>query len=115
MMPYLALAVMVVLTTLGQVFIKKGAGGLELHRGIPALVRSFFNSNVLIGGAFVLVAPVAYLYALTTLDLRVAFSFNGLGYALVFLSGFWIFKERITSWHVAGILVIVAGVVVFNL
>jgi drug/metabolite transporter (DMT)-like permease len=115
MMPYLALALMVVLTTLGQVFIKKGAGELVFHRGPAALVRSFFNPNVLTGGAFVLFAPVAYLYALTALDLRVAFSFNGLSYVLVFLSGCWIFKERITPWHVAGILVVVAGVVVFNL
>ena len=115
MTPYLALLGMVVLSTLGQIFIKKGAVQLVFGRGPAALVRSFFNLNVIAGSGFVALAPLFYLYALTLVDLRVAFSFTGLNYALVFLSGFWIFKERVTAWHVAGIMVVVAGVVVFNL
>ncbi len=115
MTPYLALLGMVVLSTLGQVFIKKGASRLVFGKGAASLARSFFNLHVMTGSAFVAFAPLFYLYALTLVDLRVAFSFTGLNYVLVFLSGFLVFKERVTPWHVAGIMVVVAGVVVFNL
>jgi multidrug transporter EmrE-like cation transporter len=115
MAAYAALLMMVVLSTLGQVFIKKGAGRLVFGQGFAALVRSFFNLNVLLGSGFVVFAPLFYLFALTLVDLRVAFSFTGLNYVLVFLSGYWFFKERVTSLHVAGITVVVLGVVVFNL
>lgn len=115
MIAYVALLLMVVLSTLGQIFIKKGAHKLVFGNGIATLARSFFNVNVIAGSAFVVAAPLAYLYALTLVDLRIAFSFTGLNYVLVFLSGFFIFKEKVTSLHVAGIMVVVAGVVVFNL
>jgi len=112
---YLALFVMVACTTAGQLLVKKGARALVFDRGIAALARSFFNAEILIAAGLVLIAPPFYFYALTGVDLRVAFSFTGLNYALVSLGGWLLFGEAAGLLHAAGVAAIAAGVVWFNL
>jgi multidrug transporter EmrE-like cation transporter len=111
---YGALLGMVLLTTFGQVMLKKGAGLIVTDRGLPALIRSFVNPGLAWGLAASLVAPVLYFFALTRLDLAVAYSFNGLTFALVFLAGRFILGEKGHPAQAVGVLLIVAGVVVFN-
>ena len=84
---YAALLGMVVLTTFGQVMLKRGAVLVEADRGWGALARSLANPGLAWGLAASLVAPALYFYALTRIDLAVAYSFNGLTFALVFLAG----------------------------
>lgn len=111
---YVALLGMVLLTTFGQVMMKKGAVLVAADGGWRKLARSLVNPGLAWGLAASLVAPVFYFFALTRIDLAVAYSFNGLTFALVFLAGRFILGEKGHPAQAVGVLLIVAGVVVFN-
>jgi multidrug transporter EmrE-like cation transporter len=105
---------MVALTTFGQVMLKKGAGRIVADRGLPALLGSFLNPGLAWGLAASLAAPLLYIFALTRLPLAVAYSFTGLGFALVFAASRFVLGERVHPVQTAGVLLVVAGVAVFN-
>jgi undecaprenyl phosphate-alpha-L-ara4N flippase subunit ArnE len=93
---------MVALTTFGQVMLKKGAGRIVANPGLAW------------GLAASLAAPLLYIFALTRLPLAVAYSFTGLGFALVFAASRFVLGERVHPVQTAGVLLVVAGVAVFN-
>jgi drug/metabolite transporter (DMT)-like permease len=111
---YAALLGMVLLTTFGQVMLKKGAVLVIADRGWAALARSLVNPGLAWGLAASLVAPVLYFYALRRIELAAAYSFNGLTFALVFIAGRVFLGEKGRRSQAFGVLLIVAGVVVFN-
>lgn len=115
MASYLALGMMVVCTTAGQLLVKHGADALVYGRGAGPWAKSLFTRSTLLGVGLTLLAPFFYFYALRGVDLRVAFSFTGLNYALVFLGGWAIFGEAAGRLHFLGAAAIGAGVVWFNL
>lgn len=114
MSEYAALLLMVLLTCFGQVMMKKGAVRVVYDGGFRRLLRTFANPYVFWGAAASLIAPFFYIYALTGIDLAVAYSFTGLNYVLVLLASRYVLHEQINRWQGAGILLIFAGVVVFN-
>jgi drug/metabolite transporter (DMT)-like permease len=115
MKAYGALVLMVFLNTLGQLLVKRGAVKIVLRNGFAALVRSMLNLYLLLGCASVVLAPLLYMYALSILDLSVGYSFTGLTYVSVVLSGHLLLHERITLYHIAGALVILAGLTIWNI
>lgn len=115
MNPYMALLLMVVLNTAGQLLVKKGALRLVMHRGIPAFLKSGFNFYLAGGGLSVVAAPLLYMYALSKLELNVGYSFSGLTYLVVVLSGHFILHEKITLYHIGGSLAILAGLAIWNI
>lgn len=115
MNPYAALLLMVVLNTVGQLLVKKGALRLVLHRGIPAFLKSGLNLFLIGGGLSAAAAPLLYMYALSKLELNVGYSFSGLTYLSVVLSGHFFLREKITLYHIGGSLAILAGLVIWNI
>ena len=113
--PYLALLLMVLLNTAGQILVKRGAIRIRSHRGIGHLLRTMVNWPLALGGLSVIAAPILYMYALAHLPLSIGYSFSGLTYLLVVLTGHLLLKERITLYHIAGTLCILAGLSVWNL
>jgi drug/metabolite transporter (DMT)-like permease len=113
--PYLALLLMVILNTVGQLLVKKGAHRLILHRGIPVFIKSGFNPYLIGGGLSVVAAPLLYMYALSKVELNAAYSFSGLTYLAVILSGHFILHEKITLYHIGGSLAILAGLAIWNI
>jgi drug/metabolite transporter (DMT)-like permease len=111
---YGALLAMVALTCFGQVMMKLGAVRVDYGGGAVRLLRSFANRYVLWGAAATLCAPFFYIFALTRIDLAVAFSFTGLNYVAVLAASRWFLRERVHAWQWAGVALICAGVVVFN-
>lgn len=114
MLEYGALLAMVALTCFGQVMMKLGAVRIETGRGPAAFLRSFAGRHVAWGAAATLCAPFFYIYALTRIDLAVAFSFTGLNYVVVLAASRRFLGERVHGWQWAGVGLICAGVVVFN-
>lgn len=113
--PYLALLLMVLLNTAGQILVKRGAIRIRSHRGIAHLLRTMLNWPLALGGLSVVAAPLLYMYALSHLPLSIGYSFSGLTYLLVVLTGHLLLKERITLYHIAGTLCILAGLSIWNL
>jgi len=112
---YLYLFVMILLTSSGQIFIKKGAIRIDYSNGFLNCVKTFLNKFVVLGTVAVLSAPFFYIYALKKLNLSIAYSFTGLNYVFVFLGSWVILKEKINIYHFIGILVIFAGIIIYNL
>lgn len=112
---YSKLMLMVILTSLSQVFIKIGSREILVKSGIYLLIKTFFNIYILLGIAFVAAAPLLYFSALSTVPLNVAFSINGLGYIVVILLGKLVLKEHISIFHITGGLLIFGGFMVWNM
>ena len=112
---YMALGVTVLLTVVGQLLIKKGSAMVRLDMGWWQAGLSLLNRYIVPGMLCALVAPLFYFFALTKIPLSIAFAFNGLNYVFVFIGGNYFFKERVNGIHVAGIVLIFVGVVVFNM
>ncbi len=111
---YVKLLVMIILTSLSQIFIKAGSGKIVTGRGTGMLIKTFLNPYLITGTVLVMAAPFLYFSALSRLDLNAAFSFNGLGYILVIILGRFVLKEKITVLHIAGGLFILTGFVIWN-
>jgi multidrug transporter EmrE-like cation transporter len=61
-------------------------------------------------GAFI--AAVSWMAALTKFDVTYAYPFTSLGFVLVLLLGAFIFGETLTIYKVAGIVLIIFGIIV---
>ena len=78
--------------------------------GVASLIRMFSNVFVLLGFASYGVSSVAYLIALSKLDLSVAYPMVGIGYVLVMLISGLFLKETVGPLRWLGALLIFAGV-----
>lgn len=108
-MPIAIFVIGVALAAVGQVLMKKGA-----TRG-RSLVRSFFDPFVITGYALMLVSTVTSTIALKVLPLKLTVALLPLGYIVVVLLSVVLLGERMQRHHVWGMLIILAGVVIFNL
>jgi drug/metabolite transporter (DMT)-like permease len=99
----------VCLASIGQVLMKKGA-----TRG-RSLVRSFLDPFVIAGYALMLVSTVTSTIALKVLPLKLTVTLLPLGYIVVVLLSVALLRERMRRHHVWGMLIILTGIVIFNL
>ncbi|MDR1292983.1 MAG: EamA family transporter [Clostridiales Family XIII bacterium] len=74
----------------------------------------YLNPFVIGGYALLLVAMVIPLYALKFIDMKYAAIIESLGYVFIMVLSAAVLRERITRRLVAGIALIVAGVIVFG-
>lgn len=115
MTSYLFLIIMVALTSTAQFFVKKGSQHLLLDEGIRGFVRSLISKNNLIGGLLTLMAPVFYILALRDLPLSTAYIFSSLTVVIVTLIGHLAFQEPLPKIRIAGVILIVSGILCFTL
>ena len=116
MFEYWFIVFSVVFTSIGLLLFKKVAISLETKGGMVKLIKSLFFSRYFILAFFCFMSSVVlYISALIRLDLSLAFSLTGLTYVLVVVGAHFIFKERINKYHMAGVLGIATGLLVFHL
>lgn len=102
----------VCLGVMGQFLMKSGmnqVGAIDRF-GLGVLVRMFSNPWVLLGFASYGVSSIAYLMALSRLDLSVAYPMIGVGYVLVVLVSWLVLHESVSALRWLGVLLIFAGV-----
>lgn len=114
-MAYGALFLMVFLNTVGQLFVKRGAVRIDIKNGFREMIKSMINLPLFLGGISAALAPLLYMYALSKLELSVGYSFTGLTYLCVVLSGHLLLHEKITAHHILGSLVILVGLTIWNM
>jgi drug/metabolite transporter (DMT)-like permease len=101
----------VIMASIGQVLIKKGASrGKE-----RPVIRSFFDPFVIAGYMLMLASTVTSTIALKVLPLKTTVSLLPLGYIVVVFLSIAVLRERMRRHHVWGMLIILAGIVIFNL
>ena len=116
-MSYVYVMCTVLLTVYGQIAIKwqvLEAGPLPTDPGekIRFLARLLLNPWVLSALAAALLAAVSWMAAMTRLELSHAYPFMSLAFVFVMLCSAWFFNEPITAFKVAGIALVVLGLVV---
>jgi len=86
---------------------------MQYHEGFLCFLKTFLNVYIIAGAIAVLSAPFFYIFALTKIKLSVAYTFTGFNYILVLLGSWFILKEKNNWCHVAGILFIFIGILIF--
>jgi multidrug transporter EmrE-like cation transporter len=101
----------------GQIAMKAGmnrvrdrAGG-ELGSIIKSLPRMFSDLWVLFGVGIYILSTVLWLWVLSRVPLSFAYPCISVSYIIVIVAGRWMFRERIDSWKIAAIVLILAGVI----
>jgi multidrug transporter EmrE-like cation transporter len=110
-------AATVVLTVYGQVIVKWQAGraGAFPSAGgerVDYLVRFFLNPWVITAFLAAAVAALAWVAALSRLDLSRAYPWMATSFIAVTLLSAWFFSESLNGWKVAGVALIVLGLAV---
>lgn len=116
-MSYLYIALTVVLTVYGQIVIKwqvLGAGALPDASvdKIWFLAKLLVNPWIASALAASLLAAMAWMAAMTKLDLSHAYPFTSLAFVLVMIASAVFFNEAITVPKIAGIVLICLGIVI---
>jgi drug/metabolite transporter (DMT)-like permease len=109
----------VVLTSYAQLIVKwrvSRAGPLPLDfiKKVLFLVGMLFDPWVMTGLLSALLAGLAWMAAMTKLELSFAYPFVSLSFVLVFVSSAFLFHETITTPKILGMLLIIAGIIVIG-
>lgn len=104
----------VAVIAVGQIVFKYAAGRFTYEAGATALELMRLNfvplCLVTIALLFYLLSTVAWIYALRTIPLSVAFMFNSMAFILVPLAGFFLFREPMPTYFIPACILIVAGI-----
>jgi drug/metabolite transporter (DMT)-like permease len=101
----------VCLASTGQVLLKKGA-----TRGLRhSMFRSLFDPFVIAGYMLMLASTVTSTIALKVLPLKVTVTLLPLGYIVVTVLSVMLLHERMRRHHFLGMLLILTGIMIFNL
>ena len=115
----MALAILFValcLGSLGQILLKSGINMLGEHPTLPVLLRSIFTNIRVFGGfACYALSSLFYIVALSRLPLSFVYPLIALTYVIVAGLAWSLLHEHISGLRVAGLAVIMAGVVVMAL
>jgi multidrug transporter EmrE-like cation transporter len=116
-MSYLYVACMILFMVYAQVVIKwqvSAAGAFPENTAdkLWFLAKLLVNPWVVSALAGLLLAAVAWMAALTKLDLSHAYPFTSLGFVLVMVASAFFFHEPVTGPKIAGIVLICIGIAV---
>ena len=103
----------VALSAVAQVAFKYGVSsdpGQSAHAFLGPLAK-LLAPGVLVGLALYGIGTLLWLTALGRVELSQAYPFVGLGFALTTLAGWWLFGDHISAQRLAGIALIVGGIV----
>jgi multidrug transporter EmrE-like cation transporter len=109
---YLVLAGITVFSTAGDSLLARGMkdlGGVSLHH-LAGLLLAILNPWVGLGILFLLTFFACYMSALSWADLTYVLPATSLGYVLVALIAYFVFREQISMTRWLGIALIAAGV-----
>jgi undecaprenyl phosphate-alpha-L-ara4N flippase subunit ArnE len=108
---YGLIALVVALTSSGQVLQKLGADrGLKNAHGTAAILRALFRWEIILSGVCLASAVVIWLAVLYRMDVSKAFPFISSGFIVVLLAARFYLREAISWRRWIGVLFIVAGI-----
>ena len=107
----------ILFTVYGQLIIKwripfHGALPGEMFPKLIFLLKLFFDPFIMSGFVAAFLASLCWMAAMTAFDLSYAYPFMGLNFVLVFLASAILLNEQITMYKVAGLALIVLGIVI---
>nr|WP_306220371.1 EamA family transporter [Cohnella sp. WQ 127256] len=77
-------------------------------------MKYFTNVSVLLGLCLYALSSVTWIFAVAKVDLSKAYPMVAVGYVLVFICSYFLFNEPISTIKIAGLITIVAGVIMIS-
>ena len=105
MLSLLYILIAVVLGTVAQLFLKAGTNATPVGLGLA------LEPRILAGAACYAVSLVVWVLALSKTPVSIAYPMVSLGFALNALLAWWLLGEAVTPMRMAGIGVIIVGVI----
>jgi small multidrug resistance pump len=110
---YIFLAVIIqLIVALAQVILKIGARQVDFN---SPLASNFRNKYLLISIFLFILVPVLSIITMRVIDFSNFYSFTALSYFFIMLFSWKVLKEDIDILRIVGNILVIAGVVVFNL
>ncbi len=106
---YIYMALCVLLTGAGQILLKLGS------RSKQSLLGMYMNPYTLSGYVTLFIVTIFSVLALRGIELKTFYAFMALNYVAITLLSIFILKEALSKNRTIAIILIVFGVVVFNL
>ena len=108
---YLYASIAVVLTAISQILLKVGADKTKSLK----IIRRYLNYYVISGYLIFLVVTLINLYAYKYLPIKMAVIFLPFTFILVAVFSFLLLKEKMSKKHLISSLIIITGVIIYNL
>lgn len=99
----------VVIASFSQILLKKGA-----NRAHISFIRDYLNAPVIIGYGLMFVALFGSLMAYRGLPMTSVPIIEAIGFILVPVLSRLFFKEKFTKQKIIGIIIIFAGIIIYN-
>lgn len=116
MSPFVFVALSTVFGICGQLLLKAGMTRVGQNPAGGSLLIRIATSPRVVGGLLIYGTGVIFwLLALSNFELSYVYPFASLSYVGIILGSYFIFKERINTLRVAGIAMIILGVLVTSL
>lgn len=115
-MAILFLVIALTFNAIANILLKIGSGNLSAFReqGLWQGLRS--NGLLLVGIGLFALNVIFYAFSLSKLNLSFAYPLMvGGGFLIITLFSFWSLKETITPWHLVGIFLLFAGILLISL
>jgi len=114
---YIALTIF--FTVYGQLILKwrmamKGAMPEAISEKITYFIKVFFDFWIISGFAAAFLASIAWMATLTKFELSFAYPFMSLSFVIVFFLSIVFFHEVITWQKIAGLVLIISGLIVMT-
>ncbi len=114
MHPYILVFISIILGSCGQVVMKMGTSQVSTNglSFLPLLLKYFTNIPILSGLLLYTLSAVVWIFAISKVQLSIAYPMVASGYVLVVLLSYLLLHEPVSSLRVLGLLTIVAGVII---
>lgn len=100
----------IVISAFSQILLKKSA---DTEKG--SFLEQYFNSKVISAYAIFFFATFLSIYAYKVIPVTLGAILGTLEYSLVALLSYIFFKERLTKKQILGIVLIVAGIIIYSI
>ncbi|HBQ25975.1 MAG TPA: cation/cationic drug transporter [Syntrophomonas sp.] len=114
MHPYILVFISIILGSSGQVAMKLGTSQVSTTGlGFLAMLFKYFtNIPILTGLLLYTLSAVVWIFAISKVQLSIAYPMVASGYVLVVLLSYLLLHEPLSSLRVLGLMTIVAGVII---
>jgi drug/metabolite transporter (DMT)-like permease len=118
-MPYAYIMLTIAFTTYGQLIIKHQLGHISLNaselRAVPqVLALLFINPLILSGLVSAFLASIAWMLAVSKLELSYAYPFMSLNFVTVIGMSYLLFGETLSFHKISGLVLICVGVMLVS-
>ena len=118
-MVYLYIVIMLISVAIGQIILKLGLSKngempSQLFEGIIFILKALLNPLVILSLLLAFIGALAWIAAVSKVQLSFAYPFTSLGYVLVLILSSLILKEQIPTMRWIGIIIIGIGVFVVS-